>query len=107
MADEMKCPVPHGTVEQPPTGPGAVTTSHGASRKNPDWWPNQLNLKPLNEHSPLNDPMGEAFNYAEEFKSLDLNAVIKDLHALDDDFAGLVAGGLRPLWAVVHPHGVA
>jgi catalase-peroxidase len=82
MSDEMKCPVAHGTVEQAPVGPGAVTTSHGASRKNPDWWPNQLNLKVLNQYSPLNNPMGEAFNYAEEFKSLDLDAVIKDLHAL-------------------------
>ena len=72
MSDEMKCPVGHG----------AVTTSHGAARKNPDWWPNQLNLKILSQHSPLNNPMGEAFNYAEEFKSLDLNAVIKDLRAL-------------------------
>ena len=51
--------------------------------------------------------MGEAFNYAEEFKSLDLDAVIKDLHALMTDFAGLVAGGLRPLWAILHPHGMA
>src|ERR1017187_10360706 len=82
MSDEMKCPVVHGTVEQPPAGHGAVTTSHGAARKNPDWWPNQLNLKILNQHSPLNNPMGEAFNYAEEFKSLDLDAVIKDLQAL-------------------------
>ncbi len=82
MSDEMKCPVPHGTVEQPPTGPGAVTTSHGPARKNPDWWPNQLNLKTLNQNSPLNNPMGETFDYAEEFKSLDLDAVIKDLHAL-------------------------
>jgi len=72
MSDEMKCPVEHG----------AVTTSHGAARKNPDWWPNQLNLKLLNQHSPLNNPMGEAFDYREEFKSLDLDAVIKDLHAL-------------------------
>src|ERR1700691_539581 len=82
MADEMKCPVAHGTVEQAPAGRGAVTTSHGSSRKNPDWWPNQLNLKILNQHSPLNNPMGEEFNYAEEFKTLDLDAVIKDLHAL-------------------------
>jgi catalase-peroxidase len=98
MADEMKCPVPHGagvqqggqqiagaqqgTVEQPPAGSGAVTTSHGASRRNPDWWPNQLNLKLLNQHSPLNNPMGEEFNYAEEFRTLDLDEVIKDLHAL-------------------------
>jgi catalase-peroxidase len=76
MSTEAKCPVAHGTEH------GAVTTSHGVARKNPDWWPNQLNLRILNQHSPLNDPMGETFNYAEEFKSLDLNAVIKDLHAL-------------------------
>jgi catalase-peroxidase len=76
MSTEAKCPVAHGTAH------GAVTTSHGAARKNPDWWPDQLNLKPLNQQSPLTDPMGEDFNYAEEFKSLDLNAVIKDLHAL-------------------------
>jgi catalase-peroxidase len=85
MSDEMKCPVVHGTVENPPKGQGAVTTSHGAARKNPDWWPNQLNLKILNQHSPLNDPMGESFDYAKEFKSLDLDAVIKDLHALMTD----------------------
>ena len=52
------------------------------ARTNADWWPNQLNLKILHQHSPLSDPMGKEFNYAEEFKSLDLNAVIKDLHAL-------------------------
>ena len=51
--------------------------------------------------------MGEDFNYAEEFKSLDLAAVKKDLHGADDRLAGLVAGGLRPLRAVVHPHGLA
>ncbi len=72
MSNEIKCPLGHG----------AVTTSHGAARRNVDWWPNQLNLTPLNQQSPLIDPMGEEFNYAEEFKSLDLNAVIKDLHAL-------------------------
>ena len=72
MSNEIKCPLGHG----------AVTTSHGAARKNVDWWPDQLNLTPLNQQSPLIDPMGEEFNYAEEFKSLDLDAVIKDLHAL-------------------------
>jgi len=46
------------------------------------WWPNQLNLQILHQRSPLSDPMGKEFNYAEEFKSLDLDAVIKDLHAL-------------------------
>ena len=52
---------------------------------NRDWWPNQLNLKVLQQHSPLVDPMGEEFDYAEEFKSLDLDAVIKDLTALMTD----------------------
>jgi catalase-peroxidase len=72
MSNEIKCPLGHG----------AVTTSHGAARRNIDWWPNQLNLTPLNQQSPLINPMGEEFNYAEEFKSLDLNAVIKDLNDL-------------------------
>ncbi len=49
---------------------------------NRDWWPDQLNLGVLHTNSSLSDPMGEAFDYAKEFKSLDLNAVIKDLHAL-------------------------
>jgi catalase-peroxidase len=52
---------------------------------NRDWWPNQLNLQVLHRHSTLSNPMGEAFDYAKEFKSLDLNAVIKDLHALMTD----------------------
>ena len=52
---------------------------------NADWWPDQLNLKFLHPQSPLADPMDKDFNYAEAFKSLDLNAVIKDLHALMTD----------------------
>ncbi|MGB8867777.1 MAG: catalase/peroxidase HPI [Rhodomicrobium sp.] len=68
LTDDTKCPF-----------------SSGQSRSNRDWWPNQLNLKILHQHSPQSDPMGEAFNYAEEFKSLDLDAVIKDLHALMTD----------------------
>jgi catalase-peroxidase len=52
---------------------------------NVDWWPNQLNLGILHQHSSLSNPMGEEFNYTKEFKSLDLNAVIKDLHALMTD----------------------
>jgi catalase-peroxidase len=67
MSTEAKCPFRH-------TQAGAPT--------NATWWPNQLNLKILHQHSPLSDPMDKEFNYAREFKSLDLNAVIKDLHAL-------------------------
>jgi catalase-peroxidase len=55
------------------------------SLTNRDWWPDQLNLKNLHRNSASSDPMGEAFNYAKEFKSLDLKAVIKDLHALMTD----------------------
>jgi catalase-peroxidase len=55
------------------------------ARTNRDWWPNQLDLSVLHQNSPLSDPMGKEFNYAKEFKSLDLNAVIKDLTALMTD----------------------
>jgi len=54
-------------------------------QSNKDWWPDQLNLKILHQHAPVSNPMGEKFNYAEEFKKLDLAAVKKDLHALMTD----------------------
>jgi catalase-peroxidase len=75
MTDERKCPV---------TG---ATSKHTAGRgkSNRDWWPNQLNLKILHQHSHMSNPMGEAFNYAEEFKKLDLPALKKDLYALMTD----------------------
>ncbi|MDH7794594.1 MULTISPECIES: catalase/peroxidase HPI [unclassified Beijerinckia] len=55
------------------------------AKTNREWWPNQVDVQILHQHSKLSDPMGEAFDYAKEFKSLDLNAVIKDLHALMTD----------------------
>jgi catalase-peroxidase len=58
---------------------------HTTARVNRDWWPNQLNVQVLHQHSARSNPMGEAFDYAKEFKTLDLNAVIKDLHALMTD----------------------
>jgi catalase-peroxidase len=67
---------------------------------NRDWWPNQLDLRVLHAQSGLSDPMGEAFDYAKEFKSLDLKAVIKDLQAL-------MAGRLWPLRRADDPHGMA
>ena len=69
MTTESKCPFSGG-----PKGPS-----------NQNWWPNQLDLQVLHQHSTLSNPMGEAFDYAKEFKSLDLDAVIKDLHALMTD----------------------
>ncbi len=75
MTTESKCPFTGGARKQAVAG----------APTNANWWPNQLNLKILNQHSPLPNPLGEAFSYAEAFKSLDLNAVIKDLHALMTD----------------------
>ncbi|MGA7952907.1 MAG: catalase/peroxidase HPI, partial [Gloeobacterales cyanobacterium] len=68
-----------------PFAGGARRHAVAGTQTNADWWPNQLNLKILHQHSPLSNPMGKEFNYAKEFKSLDLNAVIKDLHALMTD----------------------
>ncbi len=67
---ESKCPFGHGARK---------------SHANVDWWPNQVNLKVLHQHSPLSDPMGKEFNYAEEFQTLDLSAVVKDLNTLMTD----------------------
>ncbi len=61
---------------------GALKQSAGSGTRNRDWWPNQLKLNILRQHSSLTNPMGEAFNYAEEFKSLDLGAVKKDIFDL-------------------------
>src|ERR1700688_1708472 len=72
ISGATKCPVSSGPRRH--TVAGAPT--------NAGWWPDQLNLKILHQHSALSDPMDKDFNYAEEFKSLDLDAVIKDLHVL-------------------------
>ncbi|HAS39007.1 MAG TPA: catalase/peroxidase HPI [Microscillaceae bacterium] len=64
---------------------GAVEKAAGRGTSNQDWWPNQLNLNILRQHSTLSNPMGEDFNYAEEFKSLDLAAVKKDLYDVMTD----------------------
>jgi len=69
MATEAKCPYTGATP----------------LRTNRDWWPNQMDLQVLHRHSNLSDPMGEDFDYAKEFQGLDLQAVIKDLHALMTD----------------------
>jgi catalase-peroxidase len=60
-------------------------TSGARGTSNQDWWPNQLKLKILHQHSSLSSPMGAEFNYAEDFKKLDLDAVKKDLYALMTD----------------------
>ena len=70
---EGKCPVAHGPQ------------SKAATRANRDWWPNQLNLDILHQHSSLSNPLGEKFNYAEEFKKLDYEALKDDLRQLMTD----------------------
>jgi catalase-peroxidase len=68
-----------------PFSGGARKHALAGAATNAAWWPEQLNLKILHQNSALSDPMGLAFNYAEEFKTLDLHAVVKDLHALMTD----------------------
>ena len=75
MSNDKKCPVT-GQAKNPIAGGGT---------SNRDWWPNQLNLHILHQHSSKSNPMGEDFNYAEEFKKLDLAALKKDLYALMTD----------------------
>ena len=72
MTNESKCPVLGGSNRH--TAVGATANQH--------WWPNQLNLKVLHQNSPQSDPMGEEFNYAEEFKTLDLDALKNDIEAV-------------------------
>src|SRR5690349_19717616 len=74
--DISKCPFHNGSSKQNVGGGGT---------RNRDWWPNQLKLNILRQNSPLSNPMGEDFNYAEAFKSLDFEALKKDLHALMTD----------------------
>jgi catalase-peroxidase len=76
VKDISKCPFHNGSLKQNVGGGGT---------RNRDWWPNQLKLNILRQHSSKSDPMGEGFNYAEAFKSLDLAALKKDLHALMTD----------------------
>ena len=74
--DISKCPFHNGSMKNPVAGGGT---------RNRDWWPDQLKLNILRQQSPLSNPLGDEFNYAEAFKSLDLEAVKQDLHALMTD----------------------
>ena len=79
MSTEAKCPFNHGA------GAGTPNHSAGAGTSNRDWWPNQLKVELLHQHSCKSNPMGKDFNYAKEFKSLDFAALKKDLAALMTD----------------------
>ena len=85
MSTELKCPVSIGTRNPTPV-----------ARRNTDWWPEQLNLKVLHQQSSLSNPMAADFDYAREFKTLDLGAVVNDLHALMTDS--------QPWWPADYGH---
>ena len=87
-ATPTKCPVDHGG--------GARRHTVAGSPTNAGWWPDQLNLKILHQHSPASNPMDKKFNYAEEFKSLDLDGVIQDLHG--------VMTNSQPWWPADYGH---
>ena len=86
-----------------PSSPAA----QGEPKSNQFWWPEQLDLSPLRQHAAESNPMGDDFNYAEAFRSLDLDAVKKDIRDADDDVTGLVASRLWSLRAVFHSDGLA
>ena len=75
MSEENKCPVMHG----------AMTTHSSTGTSNKDWWPNQLNLGILHQHDRKSDPMDMGFDYREEFKKIDYDALKKDLNDLMTD----------------------
>ena len=75
MSNESKCPFTGAMLQHTKAGGKGIR----------DWWPEQLNLQILHQHSPLSNPLGEEFNYASEFKTLDLHAVVKDLEAVMTD----------------------
>jgi catalase-peroxidase len=93
MSSEAKCPVPHGNgpsanvtaTETASPMHGAVTHNSRKITRNEHWWPDRLDLAVLHQNTKLADPMGQDFDYAAEFKTLDLDAIIKDLHALMTD----------------------
>ena len=85
MTSEAKCPF-H-------SAPKPAAAGHGGNRA---WWPEQLDLAVLHQHAPASSPMGEEFDYREQFKSLDLDAVVRDLHALMTDS--------QPWWPADYGH---
>ncbi len=103
MSTEAKCPVPHGQPSAQTTATETASPMHGAvtsnSRKitrNEHWWPDRLDLAVLHQNNQLADPLAPGFDYAAEFKTLDLDAVIADLHALMTDS--------QPWWPADYGH---
>ena len=97
MSEKGRCPVT-----------GATSRSvAGGGTMNKDWWPNQLNLKILHQHSGQENPMGKDFDYAEKFAKLDLEAVKKDLFTLMNDSQEWWPADWGALWSSVYKDGLA
>ena len=96
--DISKCPFHNSTAKQ---------NFGGGGTKNRDWWPDQLKLNILRQHSDLSDPMDKDYNYAEAFKSLDFQALKKRFVCTHDRFSTLVACGFWSLWPFIYSHGLA
>src|SRR3954467_15553896 len=86
MEKEVTKAAADGAHKETPTSGGKCPVAHGPrARGNREWWPDALDISLLHRNSILSDPLGEGFDYSKEFKSLDLDAVIKDLHGLMTD----------------------
>ena len=94
-------------IEKCPFMNGTLNKSAGGGTRNRDWWPNQLKLNILRQHSALSNPMDEEFNYAEEFKSLDLAAVKQDIINLMTASQDWWPADLRSLRPVLYSDGLA
>ncbi len=103
MTTESKCPVMNGAT----TANGANGTKTTRARSNRDWWPNQLSLEILHQNSPLSNPMGKEFNYAKEFKQLDLDALKKDVEAVMTTSQDWWPADYGHYGIALHSHGLA
>ena len=97
MSSESRCPIMGGSRAHKATG--TVANQH--------WWPDQLNLKILSQNSELTDPMGEDFDYAEEFAKVDLDQLAREVDEVMTTSQEWWPGRLRALRSALHPHGVA
>ena len=96
----------HGSESENPAVPAPEPKAH-RPRTIQDWWPDQLDLSVLHQHSPKANPLGASFDYKEQFAQLDVEALKRDVEAIMTKSRGLVAGRLRPLRRAVHPDELA
>ena len=94
-------------IAMSPVVPSSPAFAQSEPKSNQFWWPETLDLNPLRQHAAESDPMGEDFNYAEEFTSLDLDAVKRDIETVLTTSQDWWPADYQSLWSVVHSHGLA